>query len=113
PMDEEYRQGTEAQAKEMGIEGPAAEGLLVVDSKSLDGSVSGSLKLPYAKVDGSYRIASTRYSDSHLAGLRARTNESLLQEMFDRGIPNRSTGAVRKDWAAAASRLPEDGGPAG
>ena len=113
PVDDAFRQGMGEQAHELGIEEPTAEGLLVVESKSSDGTVSGSFKLPYTKVDGDYRIASARYTASHLASLRARSNESLLQEMFARGVTNPATGASRKDWATAATRLPEDGGPVG
>jgi len=101
------------QTKQMGIEMPAPEGQIVINTKQKDGSSSGTAKMPYAKVNGEYRILSGRYTDKMLASLRSKSNDDLLKEIFDQGIPDVETAKLRKDWATAATKLPADGGEAG
>lgn len=113
PLDAQYRAKLQEQARESGAEGVDALGLVVVTTKSLDGSGSGTMKMPYAKIDGAYKIATMRFTDAEFAARRGKDNEALLQEMFAEGIYDSAKGERRTDWATAATRLPADGGEAG
>ena len=113
PLDAEYRTKLQEQAKESGAQALDVAGLVVVTTKSLDGSGSGTMKMPYAKIDGAYKIATMRFTDAEFAARRARDSEALLQEMFAEGIYDSAKGERRTDWATAATRLPADGGDAG
>lgn len=92
---------------------PDVAGLVVVTAKALDGSGSGTMKMPYAKYGGDYRIATMRFTDAELARRGGMGSEALLQEMFAEGIYDSAKGERRTDWATAATRLPADGGDAG
>jgi hypothetical protein len=113
PIDAEYRANLQEQAKEAGAEPLDAAGLVVVTTKSLDGSGSGTMKMPYAKYGNDFKLATMRVSDAEFAARRAKSNETLLQEMFAQGIYDSAKGERRTDWATAATRLPADGGDAG
>lgn len=113
PLDAEYRAKLQEQAKESGAQALDVAGLVVVTTKMLDGSGSGAMKMPYAKIDGAYKIATMRFTDAEFAARRARDSEALLQEMFAEGIYDSAKGERRTDWATAATRLPADGGDAG
>jgi hypothetical protein len=113
PIDAAFRQQLADDAKQLGAEVPAAEGLIVVTSKSKDGSGSGTLQMPYAKVDGTYKLASLHLGAAEIAKRRATTGEQLLKEMFAGGIYDNASGERRMDWATAATPLPADGGNAG
>lgn len=113
PLDAEYRARLREQAQEVGAEVPDVAGLVVVSVKSADGTGSGSMKMPYAKVGKGYRIASLRLGEAEIAARRAKDGETLLQELLAKGIHDSATGERRTDWATAATRLPADGGAAG
>lgn len=111
PLDEKFAE----QAKRLGEQGlevaAEPEGLIVLESKTKDGK--GTLRMPYAKIDGDYRIVSQRYSAAKLAEMRAKSNEALLQEMLDQGIYDPASGERRTDWKDGATALPADGGEIG
>jgi hypothetical protein len=113
PLDEEFtEQMNELEAE--GLEMPAVpEGFLVVNGRSGDGRSTGDMKVPYAKVGGTYKVVSPRYTDAALAKLRATTNEELVEGLFAAGIYDPELGEHRTDWATAATKLPPDGGAAG
>jgi hypothetical protein len=113
PIDAAYRQQLADQAQQLGGQAPAAEGLIVVTSKSKDGSGLGTLQMPYAKIDGAYKLASIQLSAAEIAKRRATAGEQLLKDMFAGGIHDNASGERRTDWATAATPLPADGGPAG
>ena len=113
PLDDEFRAKLQREAQESGAEALDAAGLVVVTTKSLDGSGSGSMKMPYAKFGRDYKLATMRFSDAELARQRARGSDELMQEMFAKGIHDSATGERRTDWAKVATRLPADGGDAG
>ena len=113
PLDAEYRAKLQEQAKESGAQALDVAGLVVVTTRSLDGSGSGTMKMPYAKIDGTYKIATMRFTDAEFAVRRGKNSEALLQEMFAEGIYDSAKGERRTDWATAATRLPADGGEAG
>lgn len=113
PLDAGFRQQLIDDAKQLGAEAPAAEGLIVVTSKSKDGSSSGTLQMPYAKVDGTFKLVSLRLGAAEIAKRRATAGDQLLKEMFAGGIYDNASGARRTDWATAATPLPADGGKAG
>jgi len=135
PIEATFRQQLAEQAKQLGAEAPAAEGLIVVTSKSKDGSGSGTLQMPYAKIDGTYKLASLHLGAAEIAKRRATSGEQLLKDMFAGGIYDNASGERRRggpvgaplaagvvvdasgerrtDWATAATPLPADGGKAG
>jgi hypothetical protein len=114
PIDDEFRQQMSEQAKQYGAETPtSAEGLIVVNARAVDGSGSGAMKMPYAKVNGQYKLIPLHYSAAQLTALRGKTNEALLQEMFAGGIYDPVSKGRRTDWATAAKPLPADGGDPG
>lgn len=111
PLDEEFKKSLAEWAAE-GVESPyPAEGLILLAAK--ESGSSGKLEMPYAKVDGKYRLISQRYTAAKLAALRATTNEQLLQQLLDAGIYDSATGERRTDWKDDATTLPADGGEAG
>lgn len=113
-LTEEHRAGLEAQAAAQGVElAVPPEGMIKLSSTSRDGTGTGSLEMPYAKVDGSYRIVTARYSDAELAKLRAKTNQELADELFAQGIYDPELGDNRTDWASVATKLPAGGGAPG
>ncbi len=113
PMDAAFRQSLADQAKEIGADPLDAEGRIVLTSKAADGTGSGSMQMPFAKIGGSYKIASLHVSSAELAKQRERTGEDLLKEMFAGGIYDSASGTRRTDWESAATKLPADGGTAG
>ena len=113
PIDAEYRESLKQQAQEAGAEPVEPAGLVVVTTKSRDGSGSGSMKMPYAKVGSEYRLASMGYTDAEFARRRAMTGEQLMHEMLAAGVYDSAKGERRTDWAQVATRLPADGGAPG
>lgn len=75
-----------------------ADGCLVITSMARDGSGSGTMKLPFVNRDGDYKVATIGYSAEELAALRAKTSETLLNELF-------SKGPARQRQRRAAHRL--------
>lgn len=110
--DEELRESWKKQAVEMHAQAPATDGLIQFKSKARDGSSSGTMEMPYAKMGGEYKLTSVHFSDADLAALRAKPDQELVDELFAKGIRD-SNGESRTDWATAATKLPADGGEAG
>ena len=78
------------------------------------GAFKGEQSMPYAKIDGQYRILTGQYSATKLAELRAQTNAQLLDVMFAKGIrENAPPYNTRTDWKSAATVLPAGGGEIG
>lgn len=109
---DELRQQLKAQAAQLHAQVPDVDGMITIAVKSKDGSGSGSLKMPYAKVGSDYKIASIHYSPAEFATLRAKTDDALVQELFAAGIRD-DHGELKTDWAKTAAKLPADGGDAG
>lgn len=110
--DDELRQRLKAQAEQLHAQVPAVDGEVEVAVKSKDGSSSGTVEIPYAKVGSKYKLTSIRFSDAQFAAMRAKSDQALVDELFAQGIRD-SGGEPRTDWATAATKLPADGGEAG
>ncbi|MEP6880349.1 MAG: hypothetical protein ABI866_00060, partial [Dokdonella sp.] len=110
--DDAMRERWKKQAEQMHAQMPMADGLIEVASKSRDGSGSGTMKMPYAKVGGEYKLTSVHFSDAEFAVLRAKSDQALVDELFAEGIRD-SKGDSRTDWATAATKLAADGGEPG
>lgn len=110
--DELIAQLTE-QAKQFNAEMPKVEGTIKIEMKAKDGSSSGKMSMPYAKVDGVYKLVSAEYSAQEIARLKTTTNESLVKEFFAQGIRDSGMSEPRTDWETAATKLPADGGEVG
>lgn len=113
PLDQEYRDQLNDQAKQFGAEPPTAEGVIAVTLRAKDGSSSGDMKMPYGKTAGGYKLVTLRLGATEIAARRAKSGDDLLKEMFAGGIYDNATQTRRTDWAAAATKLPADGGEAG
>lgn len=110
--DEAMRQQLKAQGEQLHAQVPAIEGVVKVAVKSRDGSSSGTMEMPYAKVGDAYKLTSIQYSDADFAALRAKSDQALIDELFAQGIRD-SKGESRTDWATAATKLSNDGGEPG
>ena len=91
------------------------EGVLVLSFVSRKpGESKGEQRMPFAKIDGQYRILTGQYSAKKLAELRAKSNSQLLDELFAQGIrENAPPHKNRTDWKTAATALPAGGGEIG
>lgn len=112
PATDEDRAQLQETAKQLNAQAPAVDGMITVTTKAKDGSSSGKMTMPYAKVGDGYRIVTIRYSESERAALRAKSDKALVDEFFAQGIRD-SSGELRTDWASAATALPADGGAPG
>jgi hypothetical protein len=112
-VDDELREQLAGQAKSLKAEAPKVEGIIAVDVKSKDGSGSGTMKMPYAKVGNDYKLVSIHFSPEEFAALKAKTSETLVAEFFAKGIIPSGKTEPRTDWATAANPLPADGGEPG
>ena len=100
------------QAAQMNAEAPKVEGTIKIEMKAKDGSSSGKMEMPYARIGNDYKLVSIAYSPAEIARLKATSSESLLKEFFSKGIRD-SKGELRTDWETVATKLPADGGEAG
>ena len=104
---QQLKQGFEFEAE------PAGVLVLSIVSRK-PGAFKGEQSMPYAKIDGQYRILTGQYSAKKLAELRAQTNAQLLDAMFVQGIEHDYPDEIfRADWKAIAKVLPADGGDIG
>jgi hypothetical protein len=111
PLDDKFKEQAQGMA-EQGLEVIAApEGIVVVEMKSETGK--GKMRMPYAKIDGDYRIVSQRFTAAKLDEMRGKSNAALLQEMLDQGIYDPSTGERNTKWQEGATALPPGGGEVG
>ena len=110
--DEELITRLKEQAAQINAEAPKVEGTIKIEMKAKDGSSSGKMEMPYAKVGNAYKLVSIAYSPAEIARLKATSNESLVKEFFGKGIRD-SQGELRTDWEKAATKLPADGGAVG
>ena len=110
--DDELRAQLKGQAEQIHAQVPAVDGVLKVAVKSRDGSGSGTMEMPYAKIGNGYKLTSIQFSDAEFAALRAKPDQTLVDELFAQGIRD-SKGEARTDWAKAATPLPADGGEPG
>lgn len=113
PLDDDFKKRMEGLGPQ-GLESAAMpEGVIVVEQKSVDGKSSGKLRMPYAKVDGKYRIVAQRYTAAKLTEMRATTNQQLLDKMLAGGIYDSEKGERSTTWKDTATALPADGGEPG
>jgi hypothetical protein len=83
------------------------EGAIVFSAKSADGTRSLSGELPYAKVDGVYKVAGSRPTTTHLAKIKAITAQAATEEKLAKGVGG------DPEWKSKATPLPADGGEPG
>ena len=113
PVDAGFREQLAEQAKRDHVDAPPIEGLLDVTMKAKDGSSSGTMRMPYAKLGSDYRIVTPQLSPAEIARRRALAADELLRQMFAGGIYDPASRTRRTDWATAARKLPAGGGEAG
>ena len=115
PLDAEWKADNEKQMLEQGAEwGVTPEGLIAISAKDAgEGGGSSEMSLPYAKVDGQYRIVIGRYTAARLAELKATTPQAAALKTLEGGIYDSAAGERDTTWATTAEVLPADGGEAG
>ena len=117
PVDAEWEKQAAANPDAADFESTAKpEGLLTITGKpkAEGGSGSMNMSLPYAKVDGGYRIVSQRYTAAKLAKLQATTAQAAAEATLAQGIPDQpGTSDRNMDWKAQATALPAGGGEPG
>lgn len=112
PVDDAFAQRQKQDATERGLEWPApVQGLVVITMTAKDGK--GRTTMPYGAVAGQPKVLGGRYAPAKLAELRAKTNASIIEELFAAGVFDAQTGERRTDWKKAAKPLPADGGEFG
>lgn len=109
--DDALRQRLKKQAEHLHAQVPAVDGQVNVALKYKNGT-SGSMRMPYAKMGGEYKLTSIYFSPAEFSERKAKTDKALLEELFAEGVRD-GQGELRTDWATAASKLPEDGGEPG
>jgi hypothetical protein len=119
PLTDEFRERTATQMKTQGAEYVAApEGTLEIVGKppadaphKNDGSSREgmSLSMPYARIDGRYKIISMHYTPAKVAELKAKTAQAVADETLAQGV------GLQRDmqWKQKASALPAGGGEPG
>jgi len=86
----------------------APEGLITLQVKDAEGKDSGSMDVPYAKVGDAYRLVAAKYTPEKLVELRARTAQSVVDD-----VVARKSEELGEDWKAGATDLGADGGEPG
>jgi len=113
PVDAKFRKEWSEQAKREHADAPPIEGLLTVTMKGKDGSSSGTMQMPYARLGANYRLVTLHLPPAEIARRRATSAEQAMHELLAAGIYDNASRARRTDWETAATKLPADGGPAG
>jgi hypothetical protein len=110
PLTDKFKQRVAAQAQQ-GVEvTPNPEGLLVI--KEEGPKEHGSIELPYARVDGKYKVIAGRYTAGKAAELKARTVQAIVDAAFAARIQTMA-GDFDTEWQKQATVLPAGGGDAG
>lgn len=110
PVTDEFSKGLkddhDNDGRDMSI---AAEGLLTINTsfKDANSEAKESLTLPYAKVDGKYKIISESYTAAKMQELQAKSAQAVADEQFVAGIDGDT------DWKNKATPLAADGGDPG
>ncbi len=110
---DEFRQRLKDDAERDNAQAPQVDGTLTVAVKSRNGSGSGTMEMPYARRGDDYKLVSIQYSPAGISALRAKSSETLVRELFAKGLRDSGNSEPRTDWATAATRLPGDGGEIG
>ena len=118
-LTDEFREHTAAQAKTQGAEYRVApEGTIEVvgklpadaphksDGTSREGM---NLSMPYARIDGRYKIITMHYTPAKVAELKAKTAQMVADETLAQGIGNPRD----LEWKQKAKALPAGGGAPG
>lgn len=110
PLTDQFRERAKQQREE-GIEiAPEPEGLLTV--KKEGDKEHGSTQLPFAKVDGKYRVIAGRYGAAKVAQLKGQSAQGMVDEALANGLDVMG-GKLDVEWKGKAAVLPAGGGAAG
>lgn len=117
-IDDVWRAESEALKANKGLEFQyEVVGLLELHGTSRDPSPenreSFKARIPYALIDGQYRVVSMRFSPDKLSELQATSAEQAAATTLAKGIYDFEAGELRTDFAERASELPADGGEPG
>src|SRR5450432_137544 len=115
-LTDEFRERTARQIKEQGaayvvppegtievIGKPPADAPHKNDGTSREGM---NLSMPYARIDGRYKIISMHYTPAKVAELKAKTAQAVADETLAQGVGNPRD----MEWKQKASALPAGGG---
>jgi hypothetical protein len=71
------------------------------------------MEMPYAQVDGHYKLVMAHYTADRLAELKATTPQSATDATLALGIGKPGSSERNMDWKTTATALPAGGGEAG
>lgn len=112
PLDAEWKaENARTMAEQGAVWSVEPEGLVAISAKEEGGSMD--LSLPYAKVDGQYRIVIGTLSPEKRAELEATTPRAAAEHTLELGIYDDAAGERDLSWKTTAAALPADGGEAG
>ena len=111
PVTDEYKKEMAEQKQSQGLEvAPEPEGILLI--KQEGEKEHGKMELPFAKVDGKYKVIAARYSAQKLGALKAQTGQTLADEALATGMQTMA-GDLNSEWKTNAKALAAGGGDAG
>jgi hypothetical protein len=85
------------------------------DPAAPKGSTAGkmTMEMPYAQVDGGYKLVMARYTAARLAELKATTPQAAADATLALGIGKPGSSERNMDWKTTATAVPAGGGEAG
>lgn len=115
PLTAEWTAENQAQMAEQGAEWRVApEGVIAISGKRTGkDSFSMDLSLPYASIDGQYKLVIGQLTAAKRAELEATTPQAAAEHTLEGGIHDAALGDRDKTWLTTAEILPVGGGDAG
>jgi hypothetical protein len=108
PLSDAFKKEIPVQREKNGVEfSTTPEGIIKIAEVAPESK--GTVELPYAKVDGKYKIIGMHYTAEKLAALKTKTAQSITDELLAKGIGD----PPDTQWKSNATALPADGGDAG
>lgn len=111
PLTDDFRKRLAEQKTQQGLEiATEPEGILLI--KQEGPKEHGKMELPFAKVDGKYKVIAAHYGAQKLGELKAQTGQTLADAALEKGMQTMA-GDLNAEWKSKASVLPAGGGDAG
>ncbi len=110
PLSSEFKERAAKQLQTESLEFVVApEGVLKVTGESANKQEHMAMEMPYAKVDGQYKIIANIYTPAKVAELSAKTAQAVADELLANGVGD----PPDKEWKNKAHALAVGGGEAG
>ena len=110
PLPPEFKESAAKQLQTHSLDfAVAPEGIIKVTGESADKKENMSVEMPYAKINGEYKIVSNNYTPAKVAELKAKSAQAIADELLADGVGT----PPDKDWKNKARVLSAGGGEAG